>query len=106
MAHWLCVANTFYFCRFVSISFFLNKTKMFFQDPHVESYSISDITSELGLTRERLVALALLLGCDYYPAGVPGVGEAWAVKLMASLATVDVLKRYAVLCVFEQKSVC
>ncbi|KAK7099265.1 uncharacterized protein [Littorina saxatilis] len=64
------------------------------KDPHVESYSISDITSELGLTRERLVALALLLGCDYYPAGVPGVGEAWAVKLMASLATVDVLKRF------------
>ena len=54
---------------------------------------MADVTCELGLTRERMVALALLLGCDYFPAGVPGVGEAWAVKLMTSLAGVDVLKR-------------
>ena len=54
---------------------------------------MADVTSDLGLTRERLVALALLLGCDYYPAGVPGVGETWAVKLMTSLATEDILNR-------------
>ncbi|KAL8589204.1 hypothetical protein ACOMHN_017006 [Nucella lapillus] len=64
------------------------------KDPHVESYSMEDVTSELSLTQERLVALALLLGCDYFPAGVPGVGETWAVKLMASLDHMDVLKRF------------
>ena len=73
----------------------LSKRNWFFclKDPHVESYSMADVTSDLGLTRERLVALALLLGCDYYPAGVPGVGETWAVKLMTSLATGDILNR-------------
>ncbi|XP_076450153.1 uncharacterized protein LOC143286465 [Babylonia areolata] len=64
------------------------------KDPHVDSFSMEDVTSELSLTRERLVALALLLGCDYFPAGVPGVGVTWAVNLMTSLAGVDVLKRF------------
>nr|KAG5694162.1 hypothetical protein BaRGS_001489 [Batillaria attramentaria] len=63
------------------------------KDPHVDSYSMEDIQSQLGLTRERLVALALLLGCDYYPAGVPGVGEAWALKLLTSLNKVNILER-------------
>ena len=63
------------------------------KDPHVESYSMADVTADLGLTRERLVALALLLGCDYYPTGVPGVGETWSLKLMTSLAGVDILSR-------------
>ncbi|KAK7479737.1 hypothetical protein BaRGS_00029013 [Batillaria attramentaria] len=64
------------------------------KDPHVDSYSMEDIQSQLGLTRERLVALALLLGCDYYPAGVPGVGEAWALKLLTSLNKVNILERF------------
>ena len=55
---------------------------------------MADVTADLGLTRERLVALALLLGCDYYPTGVPGVGETWSLKLMRSLAGVDILSRW------------
>ena len=35
-----------------------------------------------GLTRGDLVGLGLLLGCDYCPQGVPGVGKEGAMKLI------------------------
>ena len=35
-----------------------------------------------GLSRDDLVALALLLGCDYCPKGVPGVGRKIALQLL------------------------
>ena len=63
------------------------------QDPHVESYEMSDIENELGIDRDGLVALALLLGCDYVPKGVPGIGYANAIKLMETLRGRNVLKR-------------
>jgi flap endonuclease GEN len=31
-----------------------------------------DIEEKLDLDREKMVALALLVGCDYVPKGVPG----------------------------------
>lgn len=34
------------------------------------------------MTRADLVGLALLLGCDYCPQGVPGVGKEGALKLL------------------------
>jgi DNA excision repair protein ERCC-5 len=40
---------------------------------YVEEYRADELAAELGLSRERLVALALLLGSDYTP-GVAGVG--------------------------------
>ena len=56
-------------------------------------YRMDDVEQVLGLSREKLVAMALLLGCDYMPQGVPGVGRELAGKLMKALAGVDVLKR-------------
>ena len=35
-----------------------------------------------GLTRADLVALSLLLGCDYCPGGVPGIGKKLALQLL------------------------
>ena len=52
------------------------------------------IETELGLTRQALVGAALLLGCDYLPGGVHGVGLERVVKLMSTLGHMDVLKRY------------
>ena len=55
---------------------------------------MKSVETNLGLTQQTLVAMALLLGCDYLPGGVHGVGVERAVKLMSSLSQLDVLKRY------------
>ncbi len=36
----------------------------------------------VGMARGDMVGLALLLGCDYCPQGVPGVGKEGALKLL------------------------
>lgn len=54
---------------------------------------MTDIETQLNLTRDKLVALALVTGCDYFPAGIPGVGEAWTLKLLSSLGEMDILAR-------------
>ncbi|OWF56582.1 Flap endonuclease GEN-like 1 [Mizuhopecten yessoensis] len=64
------------------------------KDPHVESYSMSSIESRLGLDRQKMVAIALLLGCDYLPKGVPGVGVDKATKLLTTLQGYSILDRF------------
>ena len=56
-----------------------------FQDPHVEVYNMDNIESKLNMNREKLVAMALFLGCDYLPKGVPGVGKEQVTKLVQFL---------------------
>nr|XP_054757000.1 uncharacterized protein LOC129263103 [Lytechinus pictus] len=51
----------------------------------VDCYSMDDIRRDLNLDRRRLIALAILLGCDYLPKGVPGVGKEVAMRFMNSL---------------------
>ena len=41
----------------------------------VERYTIEKISEALKLDRNRLIMMAVLLGCDFCPAGVPGVGK-------------------------------
>ena len=50
----------------------------------IQCYKMSDIETRLDLCREKLVALALMLGCDYDLTGVRGVGKEQAVKLLQS----------------------
>ncbi|PIK50889.1 Flap endonuclease GEN-like 1 [Apostichopus japonicus] len=64
------------------------------KNPVIECYRMSDVTEKLGMSRETLVALALLLGCDYVPKGVPGVGKVHAMQLVRQLEGKDVLKRF------------
>ncbi|XP_023930019.1 flap endonuclease GEN homolog 1 [Lingula anatina] len=64
------------------------------KDPHVEMFTSVSIESQLGLNREGLVGLALLLGCDYLPKGIPGVGKEMAIKLMHTLGSCNVLNRF------------
>ncbi|CAH1245003.1 GEN1 [Branchiostoma lanceolatum] len=66
------------------------------KDPHVDCYMMADIEEELLLDRNKLVGLGLLLGCDYCPKGVPGVGKELAFKVMTALGTCDVLERFKV----------
>eukprot|EP00057_Strongylocentrotus_purpuratus_P012879 XP_011667353.1 PREDICTED: uncharacterized protein LOC589174 [Strongylocentrotus purpuratus] len=61
----------------------------------VDCYRMDDIETKLDLDRRRLVALAILLGCDYLPKGVPGVGKEVAMRFMKSLpSSVDPLNLF------------
>ncbi|XP_016831395.1 flap endonuclease GEN homolog 1 isoform X2 [Cricetulus griseus] len=64
------------------------------KDPHVDCYTASSIKSKLGLDRDALVGLAVLLGCDYLPKGVPGVGKEQALKLLRILKGQSLLQRF------------
>ncbi len=55
---------------------------------------MADIRRELGLDRDKLIALALLLGCDYLPKGVVGVGKEQGCQLMKQMNGINVLKRF------------
>ncbi|XP_075528581.1 XPG-like endonuclease isoform X1 [Dermacentor variabilis] len=62
------------------------------KDPHVLSYKIEDIETKLGLDRRKLVALAVLVGCDYFD-GVRSVGKETALKLLDKFGDTDSLER-------------
>lgn len=47
----------------------------------------------LDLNRQKLVALGILLGCDYLPQGVSGVGKEIAMKLIKSVNYKNLLDR-------------
>ncbi|NXB71990.1 GEN endonuclease, partial [Donacobius atricapilla] len=64
------------------------------QDPHLDSYTMSSIKEKLGCNRESLIGLAVLLGCDYLPKGVPGVGKEQALKLIETLRGQNLLQRF------------
>lgn len=51
------------------------------------------IEQVLGIGRNKMVALALLCGCDYSD-GVNGIGKEAALKLFKTLSDEEVLERY------------
>ncbi len=55
-------------------------------------YNMDVIKSKLCLDRRKLIAFALLVGCDYVAKGVPGIGSKSAVDWLESL-TADPLNR-------------
>lgn len=61
--------------------------------PRIREYVMDDIESKLQLDRRKLVALALLLGCDYAK-GVPSIGRGSALKFLEELKDVDALERF------------
>ncbi|NXH13933.1 GEN endonuclease, partial [Bucco capensis] len=64
------------------------------KDPHLDCYTMSSIKEKLGCDRESLIGLAILLGCDYLPKGVPGVGKEQALKLIETLQGQSLLQRF------------
>ncbi|KAK3887832.1 hypothetical protein Pcinc_008083, partial [Petrolisthes cinctipes] len=48
----------------------------------LEKYSVDLMEAHLELTRGDMIMLALLLGCDYRPQGVPGIGKDTALKFI------------------------
>ncbi|XP_028253394.1 flap endonuclease GEN homolog 1 [Parambassis ranga] len=64
------------------------------KDPQVDCYQTSRVQTELHLSRENLVGLAILLGCDYIPKGIPGVGREQALRLIHTLKGQTLLQRF------------
>eukprot|EP00898_Chlorokybus_atmophyticus_P003731 jgi/Chlat1/4359/Chrsp29S04609 len=64
------------------------------RDPWVEAYEAADIERRLGLAREHLVGMALLLGCDFDGnVGVRRVGPRHAARALAHLPAHAVLPK-------------
>lgn len=60
---------------------------------YVETYFMKDLESELGLTREKLIRMALLLGSDYTE-GVSGVGIVNAIEVVNAFPEEDGLHNF------------
>ncbi|CAK9830611.1 Flap endonuclease GEN [Anthophora retusa] len=58
----------------------------------VDEYNLEKIEKMLGLGRNKMIALALLCGCDYDD-GINGVGKEAAMKLFKIVEDEDVLER-------------
>ena len=56
---------------------------------------MSDIEKHFGMSRDSLMAIALLLGYDYLPSGVPAVGQETVVKLLDENRGVNLLQRFS-----------
>ncbi|MQL76249.1 hypothetical protein Taro_008629 [Colocasia esculenta] len=71
-----------------------NVYKNIFDDrKYVETYLMKDIEKELGLTREMLIRMALLLGSDYTE-GVGGIGIVNAIEVVHAFSEEDGLKKF------------
>ncbi|KAG8384799.1 hypothetical protein BUALT_Bualt04G0156000 [Buddleja alternifolia] len=60
---------------------------------YVETYLMKDIENELGLDRERLIHMALLLGSDYTE-GVSGIGIVNAIEVVNAFPEKDGLREF------------
>jgi flap endonuclease-1 len=56
--------------------------KNFYVQVETEIIELRKVIDDLGLTREQLIDLAILLGTDYNPGGFKGVGPKTALKLI------------------------
>ena len=61
----------------------------------IDSYSMTSIQKCLGLTRNKLIALSLLCGCDYLQHGVAGVGKETALQFLSTLQDDEIFDRYS-----------
>ncbi len=56
-----------------------------------EIIELKKLLDKLGISREQLVALAILIGTDYNPDGVKGVGPKTALRMVKSYGSVEKL---------------
>ncbi|KAJ1298306.1 hypothetical protein BS78_01G442600 [Paspalum vaginatum] len=71
-----------------------NVYKNIFDDrKYVETYFMKDIESELGLTRQQLIRMALLLGSDYTE-GISGIGIVNAIEVVHAFPEDDGLQKF------------
>ncbi|MCK4477761.1 flap endonuclease-1 [Candidatus Bathyarchaeota archaeon] len=58
-----------------------------------EVIELSKVLTELGITHEQLVEIGILVGTDYNPKGVKGIGPKTALKLIKEHGSLDELLR-------------
>ncbi|RLV96354.1 DNA repair protein RAD2 [Spathaspora sp. JA1] len=66
---------------------------MFNQKQYVECYMKDDIDAKLGLSQEKLIELALLLGSDYTE-GIKGIGPVLAMEILAEFESLENFKSW------------
>ena len=66
---------------------------MFNQKQYVECYIMNDINSKMGLSQEKLIDLALLLGSDYTE-GIKGIGPVMAMEILAEFGSLEKFKQW------------
>ncbi|CAH0391924.1 unnamed protein product [Bemisia tabaci] len=59
----------------------------------VDVYQMSIIEEKLNIGRNKMIALSLLLGCDYQGKGVQGIGKESALKFLENLTEEEILPR-------------
>lgn len=64
------------------------------QEPF-ECYHMSDIEAGLGLKREHLIAISLLVGNDHDLNGVQGIGLDTALRFVQAFSEDEILNRCA-----------
>ena len=68
--------------------------KNLFNDKHtVECYQNDDIIYELGINRNNMIELAILLGSDYTE-GIKGVGKVTAMEILGEFKTLEKFKEW------------
>jgi flap endonuclease-1 len=58
-----------------------------------EVVELRDVLAGLGMTREQLIVLGILIGTDYNPGGVKGVGPKTALKMVREHGTLEAVMR-------------
>ncbi|RCK59312.1 DNA repair protein RAD2 [Candida viswanathii] len=66
---------------------------MFDQKQYVECYMQDDLSAKMGLTRKKLIELALLLGSDYTE-GIKGIGPVLAMEILAEFGSLEKFKEW------------
>ncbi|KAF1995844.1 PIN domain-like protein [Amniculicola lignicola CBS 123094] len=61
---------------------------MFNAAKFVECYLANDLTTEFSLTRDKLIAIAQLLGSDY-TTGIPGIGPVTALEILSEFQDLE-----------------
>jgi flap endonuclease-1 len=61
--------------------------KNVYVDVNPEVFILSEVLADLGITREQLVEISILVGTDYNPKGVEGLGPKKAYKLVKEYGT-------------------
>src|SRR3989338_11218071 len=61
--------------------------KLAYQNIKPETIALADVLKNLNLTLDQLIVLAILVGTDYNPGGVKGIGPKTGLKLLKEYGT-------------------